>query len=136
MEVSSVKRKLKNNRVLIGSKKSEYCELPNLIEIQLDSFEWFLQRYKKLNKEPILKQGLEELFQDIFPIVSHDEKMSLEYVEYILGFNDIKYDEFHAKQKGQTYSVPLKALINLKIHDSGEIRQKEIKELNRLRQTP
>lgn len=126
MEVSSVKRKLKNKRILIGSKKNEYCELPNLIEIQLDSFEWFLQKQKKINNEPVLRQGLEELFQDIFPIVSHDEKMSLEYVDYILGFEDIKYDEFNAKQKGQSFSVPLKALINLKIHDSGEIRQKEI----------
>ena len=126
MNVSSVKRKLKNSRMLIGSKKREYAELPNLIEIQLNSFEWFLQKEKKVKGESPLRQGLEELFQDIFPIISHDERMSLEYVEYILGFQDIKYDEFEAKQKGQTYSLPLKALINLKIHDTGEIRQKEI----------
>ena len=94
MRVTNVKRKLKNKRTMIGSKKKEYCELPNLIEIQLDSFDWLLQKQKKIDKEPVLKQGLEELFQDIFPIESHDEKMSLEYVEYILGFNDIKYSEF------------------------------------------
>jgi DNA-directed RNA polymerase subunit beta len=126
MSLGTVKRKLKNNRILIGSKRKEYAELPNLIEIQLKSFEWFLQKEKKLAGSKIARQGLEELFQDIFPIISHDEKMSLEYVEYILGYKDIKYDEFEAKQKGQTFSIPLKAIINLKIHDTGEIRQREI----------
>ena len=126
MGLGTMKRKLKNTRISIGSKRKEYADLPNLIEIQLKSFEWFLQKEKKLSNGKISKQGLEELFQDIFPIVSHDEKMSLEYVEYVLGNKDIKYDEFEAKQKGQTYSIPLKAIINLKIHDTGEIRQREI----------
>jgi DNA-directed RNA polymerase subunit beta len=120
------KRKLKNSRVLIGTKAKEVIELPDLIEIQTNSYEWFLQREAKKKSEKLEKQGLELLFQDIFPISSSDGKMSLEFVEYKLCEEDIKYDEFTAKQKGQTFSIPLKAIINLKIHDTGEIRQKEI----------
>lgn len=127
MKIGKPKRELKNSRVLIGSaKKIEVEDMPNLIQIQISSYEWFLQRGRKANNEPVLKEGLQNLFEEIFPIISSDEKMSLEFVEYILGENDIKYDEFTAKQKGQSYSIPVKALINLKIHDTGEIRQKEI----------
>jgi len=127
MKIGKPKRELKNSRVLIGSaKKIEVEDMPNLIQIQISSYDWFLQRKRKANNEPVLKQGLQSLFEEIFPIISSDEKMSLEFVEYTLGENDIKYDEFTAKQKGQSYSIPVKALINLKIHDTGEIRQKEI----------
>jgi len=124
---AKAQRKLKNSRVLIGkAKKLEVDMMPNLLEIQLNSYEWFLQRERKLKKEPVLKQGLEEIFQEIFPIKSADERMSLEYVEYILDESGIKYNEYEAKMKGQTYSIPLKVLINLVIHDTGEIRSKEI----------
>ncbi|MCK4974119.1 MAG: DNA-directed RNA polymerase subunit beta, partial [Sulfurimonas sp.] len=91
-----------------------------------NSYEWFLQRKNKISNKTVLQQGLESLFSDIFPIISNDEKMSLEYVEYKLAEEDLKYSEYDAKQKGYTYSISLKALINLKIHDTGEIRQKEI----------
>lgn len=120
------KRKLKNSRVLIGTKKLEVDMMPNLLEIQTKSYEWFLQRERKAKKEAVLKQGLEELFHDIFPIKSTDERMSLEYVEYILEESGIKYNEYEAKVKGQTYSIPFKAVFNLFIHETGEIRQKEI----------
>ena len=126
MSLIRKKRKLKSNRVVTGNKTKEVIELPDLIEIQLTSYEWFLQRYVKKSDKNVKKQGLQLLFTDVFPILSADEKMSLEFVEYNLAEEDIKYDEFMAKQKGQTYSIPLKATINLKIHDTGEIRQKEI----------
>ncbi len=123
-------RNLKNNRVWIGKiRKKDVAELPNLIEIQVNSYEWFLQRKRMLSKDPkdpVRNEGLQYLFSDIFPIISTDEKMSLEFVEYILDENGIKYDEFEAKQKGQTYSIPLKVVINLKNHETGEIRQKDI----------
>ncbi len=120
------KRKLKNSRVLIGTKNLEVDMMPNLLEIQTKSYEWFLQRERKAKKEPVLKQGLEELFHEIFPIKSADERMSLEYVEYILEESGIKYSEYDAKMKGQTYAIPLKVVINLVIHETGEIRTKEI----------
>jgi len=120
------KRKLKSKRVVVGSKAIEVIDLPDLIEIQLNSYEWFLQRKLKNEGKNLKNQGLEMLFNDVFPIISADEKMSLEYVDYKLVEEDIKYDEYQAKQKGQTFSIPLKATVNLKIHDTGEIRQKEI----------
>ena len=127
MIIGKPNRKLKNSRILIGSaRKNEIEDMPNLIEVQLASYEWFLQREKKRNNEPVENQGLELLFQEIFPVFSADENLSLEYVEYLLGEDDIKYDEFTAKQKGQSFSIPVKAIIDLKIQSTGKIRRKEI----------
>jgi len=119
-------RVLKNKRVICGRVNKEAMPLPDLIEIQLKSYETFLQREKKFSNESVLNIGLQSLFNDVYPVVGNDEKMSLEFVEYKLSEEDIKYDEFTAKQKGQTFSIPLKAVINLKINETGEIRQKEI----------
>ena len=78
MSLTTKKRHLKEKRVMIGAVKKEIMQLPDLIEIQLNSYEWFLQRDKKLGNEEALKQGLQQLFEEVFPIVSADEKMSLE----------------------------------------------------------
>ncbi len=119
-------RALKNKRVWIGPKRPDCAELPKLIEIQTKSYEWFLQRESRRLGKDLGDFGLHQLFKEIFPIISHDEKMSLEYVDYILCENEIKYDEYMSKVKGQNFAIPLKVLINLKIHDTGEIRQKDI----------
>lgn len=128
MIVERPKRCLKNSRVLIGSaKRLEVEDMPNLIENQLSSYEWFLQRKAKQNGEEVKNQGLEALFREIFPIKSNDETVSLEYVEYVLGEEDIKYDEFTSKQKGQSYTIPVKAVIDMKTNDNtGKIRRKPI----------
>ncbi|MCG8569138.1 MAG: DNA-directed RNA polymerase subunit beta, partial [Spirochaetes bacterium] len=126
MSLDTKKRKLKETRVWMGKKNNEVADFPNLIEIQLNSYEWFLQREQMQDGSKPEYQGLQQLLEEIFPIVSHDEKMSLEFVDYRLCEEDIKYDEYTAKVKGHTYSIPLKATINLKIHNTGEIRQKEI----------
>lgn len=126
MSLGIHKRVLENSRTWVGPERKEISELPNLIEIQLKSYEWFLQRKFKESGGDVKLQGLEQLFHEIFPIVSHDERMSLEYVDYKLCEDDIKYNEYTAKIKGQSFSIPLKATINLKIHSTGEIRQKEI----------
>ena len=71
MIVERPKRSLKNSRVLIGSaKRLEVEDMPNLIENQLSSYEWFLQRKAKQNGEELKNQGLEALFREIFPIKS------------------------------------------------------------------
>lgn len=126
MSLITKKRYLKNDRVWVGSKRKDIVPLPDLIEIQINSYEWFLQREAKINNKQLKKQGLEQLFNEVFPIISNDEKISLEYIEYKLDEEGIKYDVYESKQKGRTFSIPLKAVINLKIHDTGEIRQKEI----------
>jgi DNA-directed RNA polymerase subunit beta len=113
-------------RVFVGQGSNEVMELPDLVDIQLSSYERFLQRVKLLRNEPINAQGLEEVFQNIFPIESQNGDMRLEYNYYTLDEENIKYSEAECKQKGHTYAVPIKAQINLVFLDTGEIRQKDI----------
>ena len=104
----------------------EFMDVPNLIDIQLSSYEKFLQLEKLKKGEPLENQGLEEVFRSTFPIESPNGDMTLDYVGYSLGDKkNKKLDEFECKQKNATYSIPLKAKINLTFA-TGEIRQKEI----------
>ena len=114
------------NRQYIGKNIQNFMELPDLIDIQLSSYESFLQKNKLDNHEPLLRQGLEDVFQSSFPIDSPAGDMRLEYDYYELDEQNIKFNEFICKQKGLTYSVPLKARINLIFKQTGEIRRKDI----------
>ena len=114
------------NRQYIGKDIQNFMEIPNLIDIQLSSYESFLQKEKLDNKEPLENKGLQEVFTSTFPIESPDGTMSLEYEFYELDEENIKFSELECKQKGQTYSVPLKARINLNFKESGAILQKDI----------
>ena len=114
------------NRQYVGKNIQNFMELPNLIDIQLSSYESFLQKEKLDNKEPLAEQGLQEVFNSTFPIESPNGDMLLEYEYYELDEANIKFNELECKQKGLTYSVPLKARINLIFQQTGEIRQKDI----------
>ena len=106
----------------------EFMDVPNLIDIQLSSYEKFLQLEKarenyarlKLKEKfiPLENQGLEEVFRSTFPIESPNGDMVLEYEGYILDEKNIKLDEFECKQKGATYSVPLKAQVVLALNNT------------------
>ena len=100
-------------------------DVPNLIEIQTASYESFLQNERLKNNEPLLDQGLQNVFNSTFPIESPDGNMSLEFDYYQLNWENQKFTELECKQKGLTYSVPLNARINL-VFNQGEILQKEI----------
>jgi len=113
-------------RTEVGTAGPEAMELPNLVDIQLTSFERFLQRKQMLSGEPIEEQGLEEVFQAIFPIESQRGDMRLEYDHYTLDEESMTLDEDECKAKGHTYAVPVKARINLVFLETGEIRQKDI----------
>ncbi len=113
-------------RTYIGEEFHEVVELPNLVDIQLNSYERFLQRNRLMRGEPLVHQGLEEVFQSIFPIESPNGDMLLEYTHYTLDEESIKFDEEQCKLKGLTYAVPVKARINLIFQETGEIRQKDI----------
>ena len=117
-------RKVK--RTLFGRGFDDVMEIPNLVDIQLSSYERFLQRKTLQKGEPPLKQGLEEVFQSTFPIESPNGDMLLEYCGYTLDEQNIKFGEQECKQKGLTFAIPLKAKINLIFLNTGEIRQKEI----------
>jgi DNA-directed RNA polymerase subunit beta len=116
----------KIQRTYLGKEFLEVMELPDLIDIQLSSYERFLQRDRLRRGEPIEKVGLEEVFRVTFPIESPNGDMLLEYERYYLDNASMKYSEIECKQKGLTYAVPLKARINLVFQKTGEIRQKEI----------
>ena len=113
------------NRQYIGKNIQNFMELPNLIDIQLSSYEGFLQKEKLDNHEALEEQGLQEVFSSTFPIESPNGDMTLEYEYYELDEENIKFSEHECKQKGLTYAVPLKARINL-VFQTGEFRQKDI----------
>ncbi len=114
------------DRKYLGKNIQNFMELPNLIDIQLSSYESFLQKNKLDNKEPLAVQGLEEVFQSTFPIESPNGDMVLEYEYYELDEENIKFSEQECKQKSLTYGVPLKARVNLVFQQTGEIRQKDV----------
>ncbi|MDR2314519.1 MAG: DNA-directed RNA polymerase subunit beta [Spirochaetaceae bacterium] len=121
-----VKLKKGAKRSYVGRDIQDVMELPDLIDIQLCSYERFLQRSRiKAGESPKL-QGLEEVFRSTFPIESPNGDMVLEYEYYTLDDDHIKFSEMDCKQKGITYSAPLKARINLIFQQTGEIRQKDI----------
>ena len=116
----------KIQRTYIGKDFQDVMELPDLIDIQLSSYERFLQRERLRKGEALENVGLEEVFRVTFPIESPNGDMLLEYERYYLDESAMKYSEIECKQKGLTYAVPLKARINLVFQKTGEIRQKEI----------
>jgi len=95
------------------SKIKKAAELPDLLDIQLKSFEDFLQ----MNVNPVMreKEGLEAVFNSIFPIEDSKENFILEYVSYFL--DKAKYDITECQDRGVTYAVPLKAKLRLSMRD-------------------
>ncbi len=91
---------------------SEVLELPNLIEIQTASYEWFLE------------EGLKEMFADISPIEDFTGNLSLEFVDYRLG--EIKYPVEESKERDVTYSAPLRVRVRLINNQTGEVKEQEV----------
>ncbi len=114
------------NRQYIGKNIRNFMDLPDLIDIQLSSYEKFLQRNKSGSEDSSEEVGLEDVFRSTFPIESPNGDMLLEYEFYELDEGNIKFSELECKQKGLTFAVPLKARINLIFQQTGEIRQKDI----------
>jgi len=120
------KMKTTDKRTYIGKDIQDVMDLPDLINIQLNSYERFLQRDKVNKGEKLALQGLQEVFETTFPIKSPNEDMRLEFEYYTFDEDNIKVTELECKQKGLSYSVPLKARVNLAFQQTGEIRQKDI----------
>ncbi|MDR3237664.1 MAG: DNA-directed RNA polymerase subunit beta [Spirochaetia bacterium] len=91
--------------------------LPNLIEIQIKSYEWFLQSNSSKKKN----QGLQAVFEEIFPIESPHEDVVLEFIDYEIGAQ--KYSENECKDRDSTFAAPLKATIRLIRKDTMEVRE-------------
>lgn len=102
------------------SKREDIIDLPNLIEIQIKSYNQFLQA-EKLPEERE-EVGLEEIFKEIFPLKSYDEKTVLEYLSYNLGVP--KYNPDECLRRGITYSVTLK--VKFRLTDETGIKEEEV----------
>ncbi|SFM40949.1 DNA-directed RNA polymerase subunit beta [Gracilibacillus orientalis] len=91
---------------------SEVLELPNLIEIQTASYQWFLE------------EGLREMFKDISPIEDFAGNLSLEFVDYSLG--EPKYPVDESKERDVTYNAPLRVKVRLLNNETGEVKEQEV----------
>ena len=96
------------------SRQKEVLEMPNLIEVQKDSYQWFLD------------EGLKEVFDDISPIADYSGHLSLEFVDFTLCEDDVKYTIEECKERDATYAAPLKVRVRLYNKENDEINEHEI----------
>ncbi|ADK17136.1 MULTISPECIES: DNA-directed RNA polymerase subunit beta [Clostridium] len=96
------------------SRLKEIGHMPNLIEVQLDSYNWFL------------KEGLQEVFDDINPIQDYTANLNLEFVGYKLDMDNIKYSVEECKERDATYAAPLKVKVRLINKETGEVKEQEV----------
>ena len=96
------------------SRQEEVLEMPNLIEVQKDSYKWFLD------------VGLKEVFDDISPIADYSGHLSLEFVDFTLCEDDVKYTIDECKERDATYAAPLKVRVRLYNKENDEINEHEI----------
>ncbi|WP_315110444.1 DNA-directed RNA polymerase subunit beta [Clostridium intestinale] len=103
----------KRTRMSFGKVK-EVAEMPNLIELQLDSYNWFL------------KEGLYEVFEDVNPITNFTGNLVLEFTDFKLDKDNIKYLVEECKERDATYAAPLKVSVRLQNKETGEIKEQEV----------
>ena len=96
------------------SRQKEVLEMPNLIEVQKDSYRWFLE------------EGLYEVFEDISPITDYSNQLSLEFVDFRLCEDDVKYSIEECKERDATYAAPLKVKVRLHKKENDEITEHDI----------
>ena len=96
------------------SRLKEIGHMPNLIEVQLNSYNWFL------------KEGLQEVFEDINPIQDYTANLNLEFVGYKLDMDNIKYSVEECKERDATYAAPLKVKVRLLNKETGEVKEQEV----------
>ena len=96
------------------SRQKEVLQMPNLIEVQKDSYQWFLD------------EGLKEVFRDISPIADYSGHLSLEFVDFTLCEDDVKYTIEECKERDTTYAAPLKVRVRLYNKEKDEINEHEI----------
>ena len=102
----------KNSR-LSYSKINEVLEMPNLIEVQKNSYRWFLD------------EGLKEVFHDVSPITDHSGNLILEFFDYSLDYNP-KYSVEECKERDAKYAAPLRVKVRLINNETGEVKEQEI----------
>ena len=111
MSIELPKKILNNNRYDF-SKISGSLSLPNLIEIQTDSYQWFIT------------EGIDEVLKDVFPISNYAETLVIEYVSF--RFDKPKFSFLECKARDLTYDAPLRATYHLRFKETGEIKESEV----------
>jgi len=96
------------------SKINEVLEMPNLIEVQKNSYQWFLD------------EGLREVLRDVSPITDYTGNLVMEFIDYSLDLDNIKYSIEECKERDATYSAPLKVKVRLINKETGEVKEQEI----------
>ena len=122
--MNGVKLSMEKNRIrktaagrnmrMTYARQKEVLEMPNLIEVQKDSYEWFL------------REGLKEVFDDISPISDYSGHLSLEFVDFELCKDDVKYSIEKCKERDANYAAPLKVKVRLINKEKDEITEHEI----------
>ncbi len=109
-------RPVKNGNItrMSYSKQKQVLEMPNLIEVQKNSYNWFLN------------EGLKEVFDDISPIADYSDHLSLEFTDFTLCEEDVKYTIPECKERDATYAAPLKVKVRLYNKEADEINEHEI----------
>ncbi len=95
-------------------RQNEVLEMPDLIEVQKDSYQWFLS------------EGLKEVFNDISPIADYGGKLSLEFIDFTLKEDEVKYSIEECKERDVTYAAPLRVRVRLINRENDEINEHEI----------
>ena len=90
------------------ARQKEVVQMPNLIEVQTDSYKWFLE------------EGLNEVFDDISPITDYSGKLSLDFVDFTLCEDEVKYTIDECKERDATYAAPLK--VKVRLHNKRQMK--------------
>ncbi|MEG2973725.1 MAG: DNA-directed RNA polymerase subunit beta, partial [Clostridium sp.] len=96
------------------SKIKEVIDMPNLIELQIDSYKWFLD------------EGLREVFDDVSPITDYTGNLVLEFIDYKLDYDNVKYTVEESKERDANYAAPLKVKVRLYNKETGEVKDQEV----------
>ena len=105
--------KLGRKERMTFAKINEVAEMPNLIQIQTDSYDWFV------------KEGLREVFEDISPIKDYADNLILEFIDYSLT-DPPKYEQEECKERDVTYAAPMKVKVRLVNKETGEVKEQEV----------
>ena len=105
--------KLGRKERMTFSKINEVAEMPNLIQIQTDSYDWFV------------REGFREVFEDVSPIKDYADNLVLEFIDYSLT-DPPKYEQEECKERDVTYAAPLKVRVRLVNKETGEVKEQEV----------